>query len=118
MMETPDNSRQRLLVELLDWTRPTREIVAELAAFPWDSETKLVIVGRHHLQGALERYLNGSAAPDEIEEWAEALESRDDIGFEEGLEKLGSELLSTLANPELEGPLSGEFVRAWLSRIG
>lgn|SRR5690606_4870367 len=109
--------RRALLLELLDGTTPTVELIAQLAKHPWDCEHPMVLMAPGQVRRALQRYLDGNATPEELELWAETLESRDDVGFEDGFEKLGRELLWELANPELQGPLSKDSARAILSRI-
>jgi len=99
------DNRRKFLLELLNWTSPLREVFAQLALFPWDHETTLVLVERHHLRNALTRYVEGSASSEEIEQWAEALESRDDVGFEDGVADLARELLWKLRSDPL--PLPG-----------
>jgi hypothetical protein len=108
--------RSRMLVELLNRTGPIRELVARLSEFPWDSDEVLALVERCHLKAALEKYLVGAMPANEVEEWAEALEGREDIGFESGAEDLISDVLWTLATPALTEPLSEMLARRLLAR--
>ena len=117
ILPTADD-RRKVLLELLNWTSPLREVFAQVALFAWDHETTLVLVERHHLRNALTRYVEGSAISEEMEQWAEALESRDDVGFEDGVAELARELLWKLANPALEGPRSKQVAQGMLDRLG
>jgi hypothetical protein len=106
-------SRTELLQSLLRWDRPLTEIAQELSRFEWDSSVKLVILRRDHVLNTLSRYLKDELLPSLIEDWANMLEGRDDVGFESSSDDLLREAIHELANPVL----SKETARAWIARL-
>ena len=83
--------------------RDIKEIRRDLARFPWDCDEELVIFGRKHAQSVLMRYLNGELSEKNVEDWADTMECRDDVGFENEQVK---ELIHTLANAYMHGALT------------
>jgi hypothetical protein len=55
----------------------------------------------------VQRFLDGVLSTDDLENWANAIESRDDIGFENN--EL-SEFIFDLANPVINGEITKELV--------
>lgn len=110
--------RQELLDKLLAFERPIEEIESSLAQFPWDSQKELSFLSLSHISNVLRRYVQGTAKASEVESWANAIEGRDDIGFDSGDKPLIRELLHELANPILAEPLTSKRATELLQRIG
>ena len=70
---------------------------------PTDSEV-LIYAGPGHLLSVLRRFETGEIGAAEVEEWANAIEIRDDIGFEAESDDVVRDVIHVLANPELAGP--------------
>ncbi len=109
--------RKKLLTDLLNLARPLNEIVPPLCALGWDSDEELVIFSRHHALAILKRFLENKVSIEELEEWANALEGREDVGFEAEIQSLLQAFIAELANPLLTEPLSYEAVQAWIARL-
>jgi hypothetical protein len=109
-------NRAAILGELICLDRPVDQIVPELAAFGWDSDVELVRLDKQHIRKVLERFIKGEAgfSARDVQAWAEAIEGRDDIGFEGGAEGLLKRIIFDLANPEitlkLTPPVAKEFL--------
>lgn len=110
-------NRVELLHSLLRFDQPLSKILSLLKPFGWDSERELVILERQHVAAILERYLAGELSPAEVEDWANALESREDIGSEPSFKDLLHEVIYELANPLLTRPLSKEMAKDWLKQL-
>lgn len=106
-------TRTQLLQELVALTRSPRAIVDELASFTWDSTEELVAIRSEDLCAVLGRYLGGELSSDIVEEWANAVEMRDDLGYDS---RVGG-VIDELANPVLHRPLSDERARKLISEI-
>src|SRR2546428_14120278 len=106
--------RASALAALARMEGPVAEAVAQLRALPWDSDSKLVTAASKDFARALRRYCLGEIAAKEIEDWANALECREDLGFASGLLR---ELLHELANPLLIEPLSQARAKHWLAKL-
>lgn len=108
--------RRSLLLELVEARRPTTELDRELAAFAWDSEP-LVELRLDHIATVLNRHLRRELSTTELEQWANAVECRDDLAFPAQERDLGRELLNELANPMLAGAITVDSVRRQLERV-
>ena len=78
----------------------------ELSQFKWDSEKELVLLTKQHILRILQLFLAGQIKISEIEDWANAIECREDIGREKSSKDLINEIMHELANPELTTHLS------------
>jgi len=99
------NSRKQILESLISGTA-TKSQSQDLSAYPWDVEEALVTLTRSHIIAMLDRYLAGEVSAGGIEDWANAIEGRDDIEFHEPYEKAILEAIHELANPLLTVPLT------------
>jgi hypothetical protein len=110
--------RVHVLRSLFALDRPLCEILESLRRFPWDSDEDLVILKFEDVATILDRFLEGELSRDDVESWANSIESREDIGFDETGEELIKDAIYQLANPELSGPLTAESARELRDRSG
>lgn len=96
--------RVGLITELLCCERPASDVVADLAAYGWDSDAPLAELKPSHVQHAIHRYVRAELSATQLEEWANAIECRDDIAYEPS--SVEGEVIFELANPELTMPFS------------
>lgn len=90
----------------------------ELESFEWDSEQELATLNVVDMARMLEGYLSSFVSQSEIEEWANLIEGRDDIGFEKENELVLREVLFEIANPELTKPLTLQSAKEALKKLG
>jgi len=102
--------RTTALHSLIRFDRPIQQIRAELSIFPWDSPTELVKLTAEHIHSVLSRLESGDLAPDAVWEWADAVEMREDIRYEERYHEEIVEALFVLASPLLNGPLNHDEI--------
>lgn len=108
------DSRREAVADLVHRRRPLVEAVAMLRQYPWDCEEELVELGPSVLRSALSDFLAGSISADDLEEWANAVEGRDDIAFApSGV----VDVIAALANPLLYEPLTQETARQLLRDV-
>ena len=107
-------SRTDVLRELVRLSRPLERVQAELGQHPWDSPTPLVILGAEDVIRTLDRFLSHELSMEHVEEWANAVEMRDDIEYDNDLVK---EAIFDLANPVLQGVLTAEMAKLWKERL-
>ena len=79
---------------------------SELTKFNWDSKEDLVLLKKEQIVKVLIKFLNEEIGHFEVQAWAEAIECREDIGFEIFDKKLIKQIIFDLANPDLEGILT------------
>jgi hypothetical protein len=94
-------NRASLLGRVVRYELPIEDTLALLRAYGWDSDEEIVILTAADAVRLLERYLGGELTARQVEHWAELLEMRDDIGFEERWAAELRRLLFLLANPEI-----------------
>ena len=111
------NTRIKLLNSLLEFDKPLAEILPALNSLGWDSEQSLVILQRQHITNILQRYLDDKLSASDVENWANAIEGREDIEYESDFAELLAEAIYEIANPLLTHPLSKLFAQQWLAKF-
>jgi hypothetical protein len=106
--------RSQAVADLVFLRRPLPDAVAQLRSFPWDADQELVTLGPAALQAVLERTLGGELSAQQLEDWANAVEGRDDIAFEP---QAMVDLVAEVANPVLYEPLTTDTVLDLLGRL-
>jgi hypothetical protein len=112
-----NDDKKILLMSLLLLDRPLIEIHAAVSKLSWDSDEELCVFTRAHAERALERVIRGELILSDMEEWANLIEGREDIGFEEGREQILREFVHELANPTLTEQLTASRAVEWLERL-
>ena len=110
-------ARVAALEDLVSLRVPPAEAQRRLRAFGWDSDDELVTLTRRDLLRLLDEYLLGNLTNDDVEHWANAVEGRDDIGFEEELEAVLKDMVFQLAAPEITAPLTPAAALEWKRRL-
>lgn len=110
-------SRLELLHSLLKFDRPVSQIDSLLGEYGWDSEEELVTLLPEHVASVLERYLQGDLLAEDVEEWAGAIEGRDDIGYPVETREILKDVIFELAQPFLTAPLSREIAFSLLTQL-
>jgi hypothetical protein len=100
------SARRRVLTAILAQDGELASNLAELGALGWDSDVDLATLTREHARRLLDAFLARQVSAVECQLWAEALEAREDVGFEAGYEELLKRLIFELANPDITEPLT------------
>jgi hypothetical protein len=108
------DSRQEAVADVVHRRRPLIEAVMTLRRYPWDCEEELVELGPNVLRSVLTDFLAGSISAADLEDWANAVEGRDDIAF---VPSEVVDMVATLANPLLYEPLTQETARQLLRDV-
>jgi len=112
------DERIKALRDLIELREPIPVAISRLRHFPWDSDAELVTLRGSDLIRILDKYLHGELSSTDVEEWAEALEGRDDIGYEPRLSDALRQIIFELANPLLTTPIEPARARRWKDSIG
>lgn len=116
MMDFSAQQHREILLDLIEVRLPLADAIAAVRELPWDSDIELALLERAHVITLLQRYLRHELTPADLEEWANAVEGREDIGLEPACEELEAFVFET-ANPLLAEPISEENARRWLERF-
>jgi len=76
-----------------------------------------VTLRRSHVITVLNKLGIGKWSPDDVEQWADLLEGRNDVGLESGHEDVLKEVIFDLANPALQGPLNPRSADGLMRRL-
>jgi hypothetical protein len=107
------DERAEALRNLIELREPIPVTICRLRQFPWDSDAEVVTLIRDDMIRILDKYLSGELSNASVEEWANALESRDDVRYEPLLGDTLRRIIFELANPLLTAPLQPARARSW-----
>lgn len=93
-------NRAQVLTDLVQLNGSLTELRHELSQFSWDVEEAGFTVTPEHLAKVLSLYSDGKIDAVGLEDWANAIEVREDIEYSEDRIK---EIIHELANPLLHG---------------
>lgn len=108
-------SRDRILLDLVNFNGNLETLIEELQQYPWDVNEALIIVYPKDIIQVLQRSINGEINFTAVENWANAIECRDDIDFK--YEEL-SEIIFELANPEINGQITDNRLKEIIKNLG
>ena len=105
-------NRKDILQDLLRCENPAEinSLRAELGAFEWDTDERLITLMPENIVHILQRYIKGEISAKEVERWADALDMREDVDMEET-----AYVITELANPVT--PLTLESAESLISEI-
>ena len=109
-----NNHKTSILLDLVHFKNDIDTLKNMLSQIGFDSETELVSMSRDNIVEILQRSLDKKISFLELEEWANLIECREDIGFED--EKT-QEMIFKLANPYLYGKLDEKQVLSYLNEL-
>jgi hypothetical protein len=109
--------RFQVLRSLVKLDRPLDEITAILQGYAWETDSYMVVLTTGDLIGVLNRFVSGELSQFDVESWANAIESREDIEFEAGHENSINDIIFQLANPYLSAPLTKEIAQGFIRRF-
>jgi hypothetical protein len=106
------------LQALVEFSRTISELQSLFGSLAWDFDGSPLVMNRGHFRSVLERYLKGGLSSQEIEDWANLVEGREDITFEPDDAELLREVVYELANPELTEQLSNQRAMEMVGLLG
>jgi hypothetical protein len=94
------------LRKVLTFSTSIEELKKSLSQLDWDEENVTVTLQFSHVARVLARYVEKGLSTNDIEVWANLIESREDIGFDARNETAIAEIIYELANPVLTEELT------------
>lgn len=98
-------SRESLLAEIVENPLPDPSVLSELKEYPWDCDRELVTITKTHICTVLAAFREKRLTAKQVQDWANRIEGRDDIGYELGFEGAVNEAIFWLANPYIKYPI-------------
>jgi hypothetical protein len=105
-------SRKDLLKRLVEYRLPIEPVLEALSCLPFDSAEELVCIRRADVVAIIDRFLGGALTGEQVTDWADQVELRQDLGLEETHRDALRDAIFRLANPNLRGPVTPEVARA------
>lgn len=108
--------REEVLNHLIHFNLPLNDIQYQLMKYEWDSEP-LVILKKDDLKLILKKYVEGLISNNALEEWANIIESREDVGYTPSESRLIKEIIFILANPDISMKLTKNNVCKLIEKL-
>ena len=109
--------RRELLKSLVEMREPVSGLLDQLHKFGWDSEQPLVTIAPQHIITVLGEYVDGRIESAAVQEWADTIHVRDDIGMDPIHEQSLRDVLHELANPFLVQPLTPSSAKRLIEKL-
>jgi hypothetical protein len=100
------SDRGRALRMLIEYQLPIEFVLGELRSSGWDSAQDFAVITKEDVIAILNRYMNDELSSQQVIDWANLIECREDIGFPLGEGEILPEIIFRLANPNLEGEVT------------
>jgi len=107
-------NREDILKDLVNLKSNLAELQKELSQYSWDIETPVLIINRMDFTNVLQRCIDDKLTFLEVENWANAIECRDDLGFEDNNVQ---EIIFDLANPDINGEITKDMLKSIILKL-
>ena len=104
-------TRKNIVTHLIEHQEPISRLVQKLKVYGWDCDEELVVLTPAHVVNVLDKYLANEINEMQVQEWANAIERREDIGFQEEYSSTLDEMIFWLASPNINFPISVELAQ-------
>lgn len=109
--------RLEVLKQVISFERPVEDLALRLSQFDWDYEGQPLIIHGSHIREVLNRFLAGEINEKDLENWANLIECRDDLDFDDRQRDVIENIIYCLANPILQGELTISFCENLLGSL-
>ena len=113
-MNTASMTKIDILLNLINFSKNISAIKSDLAKIGFNSESELVTITKNTIANILNRVIDKEISYDLLEEWANLIECREDIGYED---EILQEIIFELANPCPYGEIDEEKICMILDKI-
>lgn len=104
--------RRQLLRDLIELNKEPNYVLEQLSKYNWDIDEPIASLAMTDVIRALQEYVNQKLSEKNIEDWANAIEVREDIEFDDQARSI----IHILANPVLSGPLTKDWARQQIEK--
>jgi hypothetical protein len=104
-----NTDRVRALHSLVKYELPVDRALAQLSSFGWDAPEPLVWLTSADVENLLARYASGELTAEQVTDWADLIECREDIGVSNEEAYLNG-IVFRLANPNLNEEITPQVV--------
>ncbi len=112
-----ENQRLGFVMDLVLIRKPIHECLKNLNKFEWDYKKSPFVLNIFTIKNILLKYISGEISGNDLYLWAESIEMREDIDYDDKDREDISMIMSTLSNPEINGRITTDLVNGLLSEI-
>lgn len=105
-------NRKKLLLRLIGLSGDISELEEQLSKFSWDLDEELVVLTKEEMIMTLNKYISGEISLSTLEKWAEALEVRDDVGYEKEVHEMVFVLANSYSTGVVSVPRAIEIIKS------
>lgn len=102
------NRRIEALEHLLKFDKSIANLQSDLSEFSWDYDGQALVLSASQVNTILEQFVAGQHTEQEIEDWANLIECREDLEYEKPKSQEIEMVIQRLANPDIEGKITTE----------
>ncbi len=110
--------RFEVLNDLVCFNKPVNVLLKNLSQFDWDYDNEPLVLQTFQVRQVLEGFLSNKYSAKELEGWANLIECREDIDFQESKREEIEEIIDILANPILQGEITHQSCEELLKQLG
>jgi len=107
-------NRKDILTDLICFNGNLTELQSELSQYSWDVEEPTLIISKADFSTVIKKCVDEKIIFDELENWANAIECRDDLDFE--VEEM-QEIIFELASPEINGEITKQRLQEIINEL-
>ncbi len=97
-----DDNITVILNNLITFRYPIPNLKEELRNLSWDGSV-IVTLTKQHLESIVDRFIHNKISEHDLIEWANMIECREDIEFEDLYKDQIQRFIFNIANPDLDG---------------
>nr|WP_300311505.1 hypothetical protein [Halomonas sp.] len=106
------------LRDLIGFNKPVSVLSDTLKNYEWDYDGEPFIITPLYVRKILIRFLNKEFSAQDLEDWANLIEGREDLEFEEAYNDEIENIIYSLANPVLQGEITFDSCSQLLKTLG
>jgi len=106
--------RRRALHDLISLDRSIPELKLELANFGWDTDQVIAELDIRSILFVFGKAIRNEVTCSDLEEWAEMIESREDIHIDQRDDGILQQIIFELANADIVVPVDDEHINEWI----
>lgn len=111
------HDRASALRALIAYEQPLEPVLVALRAYGWDAPEPLATLTGADVSSILDRFLSGDLTAQQVADWADLVECREDIELPEAGGASISDVVFQLANPNLRGELTMQVAERMRSAL-
>lgn len=109
--------RFEVLNDLVFFRKPISDLSKKLGQFDWDYDGEPLIIQASHVEAVLEGFISNKYSAEDLEGWANLIECREDIDYQESMSEELEEVIDALANPVLQGEITKQACESYLNQL-